>query len=638
MKWIDVETQYKALFDRSHDAIFLLDLSGHHIVSNQKAAEIFGYSTEELVGLSYRDLSAEIDESQAMLKRLINGENIGIYRRRFRHKDGHIIPVEIDIELVKSSKGVPIYFQSIIRDVSDRVENEEKIAAYTGLQLSLLEMTIELMGNPIEQSGNSINQLLERIGEFYEIDRVYYFKYDVQNQVMNNAFEWCGAGILPQIDVLKNIPFSEFPEWVEVHMNGGCIRYDDVSAMPDGAEKESLIFQGIKNIITIPVMFKETCLGFVGFDSVRKLKVWRTDEVDLLKLLATILANYEVRISHEAKLFESIKKEEAANASKSQFLANMSHELRTPLNGIIGSISLLKQFISDEKPKVFLETVEFQSNLLMDKLNDLLDYARIEKDEVEIDDIVDQPRTAFSKLFNKFELEAADKELGFEVAFSENVPTLLVLDFKRVEKVLSHLLSNAVKFTEMGQIGVSFDYMSTEHLLLMTVKDTGEGMSEALVNKVFSPFVQGEASASRRFEGMGLGLSLSKSFVQQLGGEIQIMANAPKGTVVSVKIPAGYKPSEVPAEASYKSMNPIQSRTNNLDHSFMKSLETLKEALELHRPINSRQIILELEAENLVPDQKVVIDAITKHIKRFEFAKALEALSMYEEGVYESPK
>lgn len=307
MKWIDVETQYKALFDRSHDAIFLLDLSGHHIVSNQKAAEIFGYSTEELVGLSYRDLSAEIDESQAMLERLINGENIGIYRRRFRHKDGHIIPVEIDIELVKSSKGVPIYFQSIIRDVSDRVENEEKIAAYTGLQLSLLQMTIELMGNPIEQSGNSINQLLERIGEFYEIDRVYYFKYDVQNQVMNNAFEWCGAGILPQIDVLKNIPFSEFPEWVEVHMNGGCIRYDDVSAMPDGAEKESLIFQGIKNIITIPVMFKETCLGFVGFDSVRKLKVWRTDEVDLLKLLATILANYEVRISHEAKLFESIK-------------------------------------------------------------------------------------------------------------------------------------------------------------------------------------------------------------------------------------------------------------------------------------------------------------------------------------------
>ncbi len=88
MKWIDVETQYKALFDRSHDAIFLLDLSGHHIVSNQKAAEIFGYSTEELISLGYKDLSAEIDESQAMLKRLINGEDIGIYRRKFRHKDG----------------------------------------------------------------------------------------------------------------------------------------------------------------------------------------------------------------------------------------------------------------------------------------------------------------------------------------------------------------------------------------------------------------------------------------------------------------------------------------------------------------------------------------------------------------------
>ena len=316
----------------------------------------------------------------------------------------------------------------------------------------------------------------------------------------------------------------------------------------------------------------------------------------------------------------------------------MSHELRTPLNGIIGSIALLKQIILDEKPKGFLETIEFQSNLLMDKLNDLLDYARIEKDEIEIDDIVDQPRTAFSKLFTKFELEAADKELSFEVVFSEQVPSLLVLDFKRVEKVLSHLLSNAVKFTETGEIGVSFDYLSSDHLLLMTVKDSGEGMSEALVNKVFSPFVQGEASASRRFEGMGLGLALSKFFVQQLGGEIQIMANVPKGTVVSVKIPAGYKQSEIPFEASVKLTKPNRLNISNLEDSFMKSLEKLKEALMLHRPIDSRQIIRELEVEDLVPDQKVIIDAITRHIKRFEFNKALEVLSKYEERVYESPK
>lgn len=638
MKWIDVETQYKALFDRSHDAIFLLDLSGHHIVCNQKASEVFGYSTEELVSLSYKDLSAEIDESQAMLERLINGEDFGIYRRRFRHKDGHIIPVEIDIELVKSSKGVPIYFQSIIRDVSDRVANEEKITAYTNLQLALLETTIELMGNPIEQSDNSINILLERIGQFYEIDRVYYFKFDVEKQVMNNAFEWCGIDISPQIDHLKNIPFSDFPEWVEAHISGGGIRYDDVAAIADGAEKESLISQGIKNIITLPVMFKETCLGFVGFDSVKKIKIWRPDEVDLLKLLATILANYEVRITHEAKLFESVRKEEAANASKSQFLANMSHELRTPLNGIMGSIALLKQMISDEKPKEFLETVEFQSNLLMEKLNDLLDYARIERDEVEIDDIVDQPRTAFAKLFDKFELEALDKALGFDVEFSERVPTLLVLDFKRVEKVLSHLLSNAFKFTEIGQINVSFDYNNTDHLLLITVEDTGEGMSEALVNKVFSPFVQGDASASRRFEGMGLGLALSKSFVQQLGGEIQIKANAPKGTVVSVKIPAGYKHSEKAIEASAKSIKPIHLNTINIDRTFMKSLEMLKQALVLHRPVDCRRIVKSLEAEALDADQKSIIIAIAKYVKQFEFVKGLEELSVFEERVYESPK
>lgn len=316
----------------------------------------------------------------------------------------------------------------------------------------------------------------------------------------------------------------------------------------------------------------------------------------------------------------------------------MSHELRTPLNGIIGSIALLKQIISEEKPRKFLETVEFQSNLLMEKLNDLLEYARIEKDEVEIDDIVDQPRTAFTKLFDKFEIDAVEKELTFDVSFSENVPTLLVLDFKRVEKILLHLLSNAVKFTEQGQISVCFEYMNTDHLLVITVKDTGEGMSEAIVNRVFSPFVQGEASASRRYEGMGLGLALSKSFVQQLGGEIQIMANEPKGTMISVKIPAGYKHSEAVAEATVKSIKPVYLNTINVDHIFMKSLEVLKEALVLHRPVDCRQIIRDLEAEALEPDQKNVISTIAKHVKRFEFVKGLEELSLFEERVYESPK
>ena len=393
-----------------------------------------------------------------------------------------------------------------------------------------------------------------------------------------------------------------------------------------------------KNIITIPVMFKESCLGFVGFDSVKKLKVWRTDEIDLLKLLATILANYEIRISHEAKLFESVRREEAANASKSQFLANMSHELRTPLNGIIGSIALLKQIITDEKPKGFIETVEFQSNLLMEKLNDLLEYARVEKDEIEIDDIVDQPRAAFTGLFNRFEIEAIDKKLGFDVVYSEEVPMLLVLDFKRVEKILSHLLSNAVKFTEEGKISVSFNYKSLNHLLIITVMDTGEGMSDALVEKVFSPFVQGEASASRRFEGMGLGLALSKSFVLQLGGEIHILPNTPRGTVVTLSIPARYKHYEEAVEVTSNAIESSLLGKINYSHSPLKSIEALKAALKLHRPMDSRKLIHEIEAEGLEPDQSLMVSSLARHIKRFEFDKALKELSEYEVHVYENPK
>lgn len=145
MKMTNCEVQFNALFERTKDAVFFLDLNGVHILANQKAALMFGYNEEEMAKLSYKSLSLEPIESEAVMKRLLAGEQIPKYRRRFRHKDGREIPVEIDVELVKNSKGIPIYIQSIVQDISERVNYEKTISYYSDFQKLIVESAIDII-------------------------------------------------------------------------------------------------------------------------------------------------------------------------------------------------------------------------------------------------------------------------------------------------------------------------------------------------------------------------------------------------------------------------------------------------------------------------------------------------------------
>ena len=149
----EAEFRYHSLFEQSHDAIFILDLQGFHLAANQRAADLMGYTTEELRGLSVNETSAELQKSKQVIQQLLNGEQIPLYERIFKKKDGTVFPVEINVELVRDSQGNPLHIQSVVRDISERKMAEERLRESEDRYRTFVENSFDAI-TFVDENGN----------------------------------------------------------------------------------------------------------------------------------------------------------------------------------------------------------------------------------------------------------------------------------------------------------------------------------------------------------------------------------------------------------------------------------------------------------------------------------------------------
>jgi len=215
---------------------------------------------------------------------------------------------------------------------------------------------------------------------------------------------------------------------------------------------------------------------------------------------------------------------EQANQAKSEFLATISHEIRTPLNGILGMAYLLRDNAMDAHQTVRLENIIASGNALQVIINDVLDMSKIEAGALEIESAPFDMAALVASVSSLFGDVAADKGLNFEIGTLPDNARHLVGDAARIRQVLWNLLSNAVKFTEKGRVSVEFHWADPEpaapddHVLRIEVHDTGIGIEQDRLDGIFDPFVQADASTTRRFGGTGLGLSIIRHLVELMGG------------------------------------------------------------------------------------------------------------------------
>jgi len=543
------------------NAILITDKNGTIEWANQAFSLLSGYSLEEAIGKNPNELVKSGRYDQASYKVLWDTILSGkVWTGEFKNKrkNGDLYDEEETISPVVNEKGEITHFVGIKTDISQRKKTENELEEARTKAEYLLEES-EKQNKEIELHNERLESLL-RISQYVplstqdlldvalqeavdltssKIGYIYYYSESTKQFSLNT---W-SKEVMKECEVIN-------PQTMYVLDSTGCWGEAVRQRKPiiiNNYEAENPNKKGtpddhvrLDKFLTIPVFSDNAIVAVVGVAN-KKEDYLQTDVRQL-----TLLMDSVWRISERIIMIENLKnakeKAEESDRLKSAFLANISHEIRTPLNGILGFTEILKEpGFTGEEQKEYIEIIEQSGVRMLNTITDIVNLSKIEAGQMNLRLSELNVNKRFEELYRFFKTEADKKGLKISYkSFLSDQDAMIQTDVDKFDSIFSNLIKNALKFTRQGEIEFGNDSVisnnSNHRNLKFYVKDTGIGIYPEQIQYIFERFRQGSESLNRQFEGAGLGLSISKAYVEMLGGNIWVESDPGKGSIFYFEI------------------------------------------------------------------------------------------------------
>jgi PAS domain S-box-containing protein len=510
---LESEERLRAVFDVANAGVSITDRTGRYVMANERWAETLGYSREEMLSLTYENVThpEDLETARKQFRRLIEG-NLDRYRleKRYTRKDGAVIWADLSVSSIKDSDSRVTHVVGMLVDITSRKQAEAELERHRlHLEELVQQRTIELLATEARAT-----RILESTADgLYGVDS-------------ESRITFINPAACRMLGCTEEQAMGRSAHELFHHSH------------PDGS----------------PYPAAE-CLARQAWRAGRESRIddetyWHVDGHAVPVTLASrpIVENGTivgavvsvVDVSHQRAAAQAreqalVAAENLARA-RSEFLANMSHEIRTPMNGVLGFAQIGQRNHKDpEKARNAFEKILTSGNQLLGVVNEILDFSKIDAGKLQVDA---GEMVLGDVLGHALELvadRARAKGLDLRLEKAPGLPPACIGDALRLGQVLLNLLTNAVKFTEAGGVTLSASRQGGQ--LVFGVSDTGIGMTAEQLGYVFNPFQQADGSTTRKFGGTGLGLAICKRLIELMKGEIRVESTPGVGSRFEVRLP-----------------------------------------------------------------------------------------------------